>query len=117
MLFNKSKKNKVLEKVKYATGTFGKFMGLMFEKKNNFDYALVFDFGEEKRISASIHMFFVFFRIDAVYLDKEKTVVDIARGLKPFMLNYTPKKKARFLIEISPKRGKLINIGDKLDWD
>lgn len=87
----------------------------MFEKKERFDYALVFDFGGEEKLKASIHMICVFFPITAVYLDEEKRVVDIAE-LKPFVLNYTPRKKSRFLIELPPEHTDKIRLNDQLDW-
>ena len=116
MLYNKTQGKKVIEKVRFAKGFFGKFRGLMFERKKNFDYGLVFEFGSEKRIEASIHMMFVFFPIDAVYLDSQKKVVDIAT-VKPFSLNYTPKKKAGFLVELPVGSAKTVSIGDTLKWD
>ena len=116
MLYNKTQRKKVIEKVRFANGFFGKFRGLMFERKKNFDYGLVFEFGSEKRIEASIHMMFVFFPIDAVYLDSQKKVVDVAT-VKPFSLNYTPKKKAGFLIELPAGTAKKICTGDNLAWE
>ena len=116
MLFNRSRSNRVISRVKLAEGFFGKFKGLMFERKERFDYALVFDFDGEKKTGASIHMMFVFFPIDAVYLNAEKEVVDIARSLKPFAINYTPKKKSAFLIELPEGYAKGISIRDKLEW-
>jgi len=116
MLFNKTKGNRVISRVKFAEGFLGKFKGLMLEKRQNFDYALVFDFEGEKKTGASIHMMFVFFPIDAVYLNKEKKVVDIAMSLKPFAINYTPRKKSAFLLELPEGYAKGISIGDKISW-
>jgi uncharacterized membrane protein (UPF0127 family) len=115
MLYSRSAKRKLAENVRVASGFFGRFMGLMFERRKHFDYALVFDFGTEKRAGASIHMLFVFFPIDAVYLDSSQKVVDIAR-LTPFSLNYTPKRKARFLIEMPAGTAGRIKEGDELEW-
>ncbi len=116
MLFNKTTGKKIAEKVKIAANSWQRFKGLMFEKKERFDYALVFDFGQEKKMGASIHMLFVFFPIDAIYLDSEKKVADIAKNLQPFSLNYTPKKKARFLVELPVQAGKAVSLGDQLEW-
>lgn len=82
------------------------------------DYALVFELEKETRLGASIHMLFVFFPIDVVYLDSGKKVVDIKSGLKPWSLNYTPKKAAKYFVEFPV--GKLrekIGLGDVLQWD
>ena len=115
MLYNKTQKKKIIEKVRIAEGFFGKFKGLMFEGGKNFDYALVFDFWAESRISARIHMLFVFFPIDAIFLNAKKEVVDIAR-LQPFALNYTPKKAAKFVIELRAGKASGIKINDVLEW-
>ncbi len=115
MLLNKTKKIKLIEKTKKADSFFKRFKGLMFSKKP--DYALIFDFGREVRIEGSIHMFFVFFPIDLVYLDEKKRVTEIVKGIKPFTLNFTPKKKARYLIEFPEQIIKnKINEGDELQW-
>ena len=57
-----------------------------------------FEFEREKYIP--LHMFFVFFSIDVIYLDKNYRVVEIKKNLKPFWF-YNPKKKAKFIIEAS----------------
>ncbi|MCX6801675.1 MAG: DUF192 domain-containing protein [Candidatus Diapherotrites archaeon] len=115
MLRNKTRKLAIAKKVRFADSFFLKFKGLMFEKKERFDYALVFPFGEETRLGASIHMLFVFFPMAAVYLDSGKKVVDIAI-LKPFILNYTPKKPAKYLIELPEEKAKLVSVGDRLEF-
>ncbi len=116
MLYNRTRNKKITEKTRLANTFFEKFKGLMFEKKGRFDYALIFDFGSEKKAGARIHMLFVFFPICAVYLDAGKKVVDMKNNLKPFSLNYTPKKKARFLVELPVQAGKAVSLGDQLEW-
>ena len=115
MLRNKTRKKTIVNEVRVAASHFSKLRGLMFESKANFNYALVFPFGEETRIKASIHMLFVFFPIAAVYLDGKKRVVDIA-VLKPFALNYTPKEKAKYLIELPATKAQQVSVGDWLEF-
>lgn len=116
MLVNKTQNKTIIDNVKFANSYFKKFKGLMFERKKNFNYALVFEFEGEQKMRASIHMMFVFFPIDAIYLNKGKKVVDIKLGLKPFTLNYTPKGKARYLIELPKGTANEIKLGDQLNW-
>jgi uncharacterized membrane protein (UPF0127 family) len=61
-------------------------------------------------------MLFVLFPIDVVYLDKNKRVVDIARNLRPFALNYTPKKPAKYLIELPASSSREVAPGERLEW-
>ena len=88
----------------------------MFEKEQNFNYALIFELPEKSLIGSSVHMMFVFFPIDIVFLDEQKKVVD-KKTLSPWTLNYTPKKAAKYFIELPAQRGEIVKLGDKLDWD
>ncbi|MFW6014325.1 MAG: DUF192 domain-containing protein [Nanoarchaeota archaeon] len=91
-IINKDKETVIASEFKHCKNFFQHFRGLMFSGKK----CLLFEFEKEKHIS--LHMFFVFFAIDVVYLDKNKKVVEIKKGLKPFWF-YSPKKKAKFIIE------------------
>lgn len=83
-------------KMKVVTGklcktVFSRTKGLMFSKPE----ILIFEFPNEERIP--LHMWFVFYSINAYFLDSDKRIVEIKR-LKPFNL-YTSEKKAKYLIE------------------
>ena len=116
MLFNKTQNKQIMPKVKIADTHWKKTKGLMFEDKAKFDYALVFDLGRESQMSATIHMMFVFFPIDVVYLNKEKKVVDIVKGLKPFTPSYTPKARSYYFVELPEGISSGIEINDILEW-
>jgi len=79
------------------------FRGLMFSKPKD----LVFDFGREGIFP--IHMLFVFFPIDLVYLDSSFRVVGVKKQLKPFTLFFKG-WKCRYLLEL--RNSKDIAIGD-----
>lgn len=93
MIIKNLTKNAVLSEDARLCRGFSKYIGLMFSKKKT----LVFEFKKEEMIP--IHMFFVFFPICLIYLDKNKRVVEIKRNLEPFSY-YTPKNKAKYLIEV-----------------
>jgi uncharacterized membrane protein (UPF0127 family) len=102
-------------KMKHAISLKDQTIGLMFEKKKNFNYCLVFHFKQESRHLNSIHMFFVFFSIYTIFLNAEKKVVDL-KLLKPFYPLYVPKKDCKYLIEMPIKYKNKIKIGDKISW-
>ncbi len=77
---------------------FSKCLGLMFSRKQN----IVLEFSKEQMIG--LHMFFVFYPIDIVFLNKKKKIVEIKRNLKPFRF-YKSRKKAKYAVEI--QKGKL----------
>jgi uncharacterized membrane protein (UPF0127 family) len=115
MLYNKTTEKKIIEKTKIADSFLKRLKGLMFAKKP--DYALIFELEKEDTINASIHMLFVSFPIDVVYLNSNKKVVDIKLDLRPGTLNYTPKKPSKYFIEFATGiiQGK-ISLDDKLEW-
>ncbi len=114
MLYNKTKKKKLIEKTRVADSFLKRLKGLMFSKKP--DYALIFELEKESRIGGSIHMLFVFFSIDVIYLNSEKKVVDIKLNLRPGALNYTPKKPSKYFIEFLAGTVQGISLNDELEW-
>lgn len=106
----------VAKRVKVARTFLEKFSGLMGKKETEVDYALLFEWEEEKRMERSIHMLFMKFPIQAVFLNRNKQVVDVAT-LTPWMGNYTPKKKCQYVAELPAKWGKKVKIGDNWNFD
>ncbi len=82
-----------------------RFRGLMFSKRKN----LLFEFDKEE--IHPFHMLFVFYKIDIIFLDKDKVVVEIKRDFKPFTF-YTPKNISKYVIEI-PQRTD-VKVGDMI---
>jgi len=105
---NKPKKIVFTKEFKICRSFLSKFLGLMFSKKK----MLVFEFDKEKY--QSLHMFFVFFPIDVLFLDENKTVIEIKKNFRPFTI-YSSKTKAQYVIEIPAGRIQdKVNIGDKV---
>lgn len=99
----------------FCRSAFSKMRGLMFARDDG-NRALIMVFDEE--LFVPLHMLFVFFPIDIIYLDKDKNVVELFRGAKPFISYIRPKRKARYVIELSAGKIKEnnIRIGDKLSF-
>ena len=79
---------------------FQQLRGLIFKKIKN--DGLLFIFDKERKID--LHMFFVFYTIDIVYLNKNKKVTEIKRNIKPF----TPRiksPKAKYILELKSAKG------------
>jgi uncharacterized membrane protein (UPF0127 family) len=112
MIKNQSQKFVIIEKAKPCTSMASKALGLMFRIKKPKE-ALIFIFGSEKR--ADLHMLFVFFPIDVLFLGKDKHVVDIKKDFKPFTY-YSPKAKAMYVIELPVGAMGSTRIGDKITF-
>ena len=107
MITNKST-NKIISKKELICKSFlSQARGLMFRKKQN----LVMAFPKEKRIS--LHMFFVFYPIDVLVLDKNKRIVDIKRNFKPFTF-WNSKKKGKYIVELGFKEN--YKVGDMVEF-
>ncbi|MBS3118660.1 DUF192 domain-containing protein [Candidatus Woesearchaeota archaeon] len=109
MIFNKRTGKILSQKEKFCYGLFSQLKGLMFSKRKN----LVFIFDRERNVS--LHNWFVFFPIDVLFLDKEKRIIEIKIGLRPFEF-YFAKKKAKYLVELGEQKSGLCQIGDILKW-
>lgn len=79
----------------------------MFRKKQN----LIMKFSEEKRIA--LHMFFVFYPIDVLVLNKNKEIVEIKKKFKPFTF-WNSKEKGKYVVEL-PFPGEY-EVGDRLKF-
>jgi len=77
------------------------------------DYAQVFIFNNERKID--LHMFFVFFPIDVLFLDKDKKVVEIKKNFEPFAY-YSPKVKAQYIVELPVGMLKKTKVGDNIGF-
>ncbi len=89
-----------------------KAIGLMFALKPR---NLLFVFDSEE--IHSLHMLFVFFPIDVVFLDKNKKVVEINESFKPFTF-YRPRKKAMYILEMAKGsvRRYRVKVGTRMNF-
>ena len=115
-LLNKTKNLAISQKVRIAKGFFSQLRGLMFLRKKNFDYALVFPLMAQSILGASIHCLFVFFPIDVIFLDESKKVVDVQRSVPPFALYRQPARPAKYFIEVAAGKAGQTEVGDRLEW-
>lgn len=112
MIKNQTRNRIIAKNEKVCRSIFSKSLGLMFSRKSN---SLIFVFREEKIIP--LHMLFVFYPIDVLFLNKEKIIVEIKENFRPFAF-YTPKNKAKYIIELPnsaiEKSG--TKLGDKVSF-
>lgn len=90
--------------------------GLTFRQTIGDDEGLLLTGSRESRADAAIHMFFVFFPIAVVWLDKNGKIVDtmLARPFRPF---YAPCAPARDVLEGPPSLLEKVEIGDRVRFE
>jgi uncharacterized membrane protein (UPF0127 family) len=99
------------DEIRFCKGL-GTARGLMFSPPR--DLALVFLFRKTRRVS--LHMFFVRFPIDVLYLDEIGTVLEIKRNFRPWSV-YRPRCKCRSLIECPAGCTRDVQIGDVITFN
>ena len=108
-IINKSKEILIAQRGKLANTFFTRMMGLLNRDSIDPDEALIII------PCKSIHMFFMRFPIDVVFVDKELKVVGMVENIQPFRLSPTY-RKAGFAIELAvgSVQRLQIQIGDSI---
>lgn len=83
--------------VEFAQSFLSQTRGLMFRKNIRDNYALVFEMRKPKRVS--LHMLFVVFPIDVLFLDESKTIIHMSQ-LSPWTGKASSGKKVKYIIEL-----------------
>ncbi|NOX71510.1 MAG: DUF192 domain-containing protein [Candidatus Micrarchaeota archaeon] len=118
---NKTKGTIIATDVEEAVSIASKAKGLMGRSAISDNYAMLFDFGKDKK--EGFWMLFMKIPIDIVFIDSSMIVVDIKHSVKPITFNpqtwkiYHPKKPARYVIELKSGTAKHIDmsIGDTIE--
>ncbi|MCK5178892.1 MAG: DUF192 domain-containing protein [Candidatus Omnitrophica bacterium] len=80
-IINTTKNTVIAQKARIADTFFSRMVGLLNRSSLLKDEALIIT------CCQSIHMFFMRFAIDAIFVDKNNCVVGIVKGIKPFCLS------------------------------
>ncbi len=109
MIKNITTKKVISNKELICSSVSSQARGLMFRRKK---YNLIMTFPKERNIS--LHMFFVFYPIDVLLLDKNKKVIEIKENFKPYRA-WNSKNKGSYIIELGKEYSK-VEIGDVLEF-
>ena len=103
----------LVRSVRRADSFITRLRGLTFRRRLGQDEGLLLVGRTESRAEAAIHMFFVFFPIGVLWLDRENRVVDkaVARPFRPY---YAPRAPAIGVLECQPEVLDSVEIGDKI---
>jgi uncharacterized membrane protein (UPF0127 family) len=112
-LANRTTGETVAHEIKVADSFWTRFRGLMLRRRLPEGEGMLFKFNNPGR--HSIHMFFMRFPIDLVYLNSDFIVVELKERIKPWRI-YRPKNKVSYLVElpVGTIEGAKIKIGHKI---
>ena len=110
MIINEKNGKVIAGKTKICKTALELSRGLMFSSRNE-DLGMVLEFSNERKVS--LHMFFVFYPIDVIFLDASSKVVEIKKNFMPFTF-YNSARKAKYAVELTAQKSFGLNIGDVL---
>jgi uncharacterized membrane protein (UPF0127 family) len=113
LLTNETQGTVLLRRALWCTGTWCHFKGLQFVRHLPEDEGIIFVRTSESISGTAIHMFFMFFDIGVVWLDRQGVVVDKTYA-KTWRPAYAPKQKAQYYVEARPSILDKVSVGDKL---
>ena len=103
-------------RVKYCDSFFCRLRGLTFRGRLEPEDGLLLVQGKrDSRIDSSIHMLFVSFDLNVVWINTDMIVVDKVIA-KPWRPAYLSAKPARYVLEIHPNRWEDYQIGDRVEF-
>jgi uncharacterized protein len=111
---NATRKKMLVSQAYVCDSVLTRTKGLMFHQRIK-DLAFILAFEREQHVA--LHMYFVFFPIDVLFLDRSKKIIEMKRQFMPFS-QYIAAKKAKYVVElpegtINASRTK---IGDKIEF-
>ncbi len=106
----------LLPHVRWCASYLCHLRGLQFTRRLPPGHGLLFVTGAEGRAHTSIHMFFVFYSIAVIWMDREGRVVDkkLARPWRPYYASSAP---AQYYLEALPEVLERVQVGEVLTFD
>jgi uncharacterized membrane protein (UPF0127 family) len=105
----------LIESARWCSSRLCRLRGLQFRRKLEQGEALILVKDKDSIANSSIHMFFVFFPIAAIWVDGKGKVTS-AQLAKPWRPYYASPEPASLVIETSPEILEQVSVGDVLDF-
>lgn len=105
----------LIESARWCSSRLCRLVGLQFRRGLTPGEAIVLAKGGDSIATSSIHMFFVFFPIAAVWIDGQGRVTS-AQLAKPWRPYYASRAPARYVLETTPDFLQRIAVGDEVEF-
>jgi uncharacterized membrane protein (UPF0127 family) len=112
----KANGKEVATDVAFARSLHEQAKGLMFSRKISENFALIFVMKKVQKVS--LHMLFVNYPIDVIFLDEHKKVIKTS-SMRPWIGTCTCPGKVKYVIETSHGKSRTMGIktGDEFEFD
>ena len=105
----------LIESARWCSSRLCRLRGLQFRRNLKSGDALILVKDKDSIATTSIHMFFVFFPIAAIWINSKGKVTS-AQLAKPWRPYYASPEPATYVLETSPDFLDKVAIGDNLDF-
>ena len=105
----------LIESARWCSSWWCRLRGLQFRRRLGPGEALILVHKKDSIAQTTIHMFFVFFPIAAVWIDSQGRVTS-AQLAKPWRPYYASPDPARYVLETRPDFLKKIRVGDEIEF-
>ena len=96
----------IAKNIEFVRTTLGHALGLMFRNDISYDYAMIFILKKPSKVS--IHMLFVFFPIDVIFLNEDKKIMGLSR-LRPWV-GYKAMEDIKYIIEMKAETIEMFHL-------
>jgi len=105
----------LIESARWCESRLCRLRGYQFSKPPKPGEGLLMVMPKESIATTSIHMFFVFFPITAVWINTQGLVthVELAKPWRPYYASPSP---ARYVLETTPDFIESVSVGDEVDF-
>jgi uncharacterized membrane protein (UPF0127 family) len=105
----------IAKNIDFARTMFSQVMGLMFRKSIPYDYSMIFILKKPSQVG--IHMLFVFFPIEVIFLNEEKKIRGLFR-LRPWV-GYKAMEDIKYIIEMKAGTIEMFHLctGEEMEFD
>ena len=114
-LINRETGQVLIESARWCSSRLCRLRGLQFRRNLKSGEALILVKDKDSIANTSIHMFFVFFPIAAIWINSKGKVTS-AQLAKPWRPYYASPEPATYVLETSPDFLDKVAIGDNLDF-
>ena len=105
----------LIESARWCSSRLCRLRGLQFRRNLKSGEALILVKDKDSIANTSIHMFFVFFPIAAIWINSKGKVTS-AQLARPWRAYYASPEPATYVLETSPDFLEEVAIGDNLDF-
>jgi uncharacterized membrane protein (UPF0127 family) len=115
-IINRETNQVLIQSARWCSSRLCRLRGLQFRRRLNPGEALILVKDKDSIANSSIHMFFVFFPIAAIWINKKGKVTS-AQLAKPWRPYYASPEPASYVLETSPDILDKIAVGDELVFE